>query len=235
MTLTTRQTLNISIIIPALNEACSISRTIQQAQKAANGEIIVIDGGSRDATRDIAGSKGVKVRQSEAGRAVQMNCGVREARGDILLFLHADTLLPDNFQPQILQIMKRSDTVAGAFRFAIDLPGVAARLVEFFTNLRSRLWQLPYGDQAIFVRRADFNKIGGYPEEPILEDVLLIKKLQKLGKIKIAETSVITSGRRWQEVGIFKTTLINQKIMLGYLFGLSPKLLKGWYRIGKKG
>ncbi len=234
MTLTTPQTLNISVIIPALNEADSIASTIQQATGSATGEIIVVDGGSRDATMDIAASAGAVVLQSESGRAVQMNYGAGEAMGDILLFLHADTLLPNNFQHQILQVMQRPDTVAGAFRFAIDLPGVTARLLEFFTNLRSRLWQLPYGDQAIFVRRMDFNKIAGYPEEPIIEDVLLIKKLQKLGKIKIAETSVTTSGRRWQELGILKATLINQKIMLGYLFGVSPKLLKSWYRIGKK-
>jgi rSAM/selenodomain-associated transferase 2 len=227
--------LRISIIIPALNEAGSIAATIKRAASPVTKEVIVVDGGSSDGTTDIAASCGAKVYQSSPGRASQMNFGATIATGDILLFLHADTLLPDNFHLDIIKIINQAKAVAGAFRFRLDMPGPVPRLVEFFTNLRSRFWRLPYGDQAIFLSRHNFNRIGGYPQEPILEDVLLVNRLKKIGKIKIASAAVITSGRRWRKLGIIKTTLINQKIMLGYLFGLSPQLLKGWYGIGKKG
>lgn len=233
MTSTARKTSNISVIIPALNEADNITATIRRAAGPATREIIVVDGGSRDGTAGIAASCGALVCTSAPGRAAQMNFGAQMARGEIFLFLHADTILPENFHRQIKKIIAQPETAAGAFRFGLDLPGPAARVIVFFTNLRSRVWQLPYGDQAIFTSRRNFNEIGGYPHEPILEDFLLIKRLQKLGKISIAATAVLTSGRRWRRLGIVKTTLINQKIMLGYLFGLAPQLLKGWYGIGK--
>jgi len=234
MTLTARKTLSISVIIPALNEADNIAKTIQRAASPATREIIVVDGGSQDSTKHIASSCGAKVYQSPPGRAHQMNFGARKASGDIFLFLHSDTLLPEKFYLQINKVVNQPDTAAGAFLFKLDISGPGPRLIEFFTNLRSRFWQLPYGDQAIFTTHQNFNTVGGYPEVPILEDVLLIKKLKKLGGIKTTSKAVITSGRRWQKLGLVKTTLINQKIMLGHLFGLSPQFLKSWYRIGEK-
>ncbi len=234
MTSTPPATSNISVIIPTLNEADNIAKTIQRAASPATSEIIIADGGSTDATINIAASCGAKVLSSAPGRAVQMNHGAAAAQGHILLFLHADTLLPQNFHNQIIKIINTPGTAAGAFHFAIDLPNRAARLIEFSTNIRSKLWQLPYGDQAIFLKHQLFNKIGGYHIEPILEDVILIKQLKQQGHIRIAPGVTITNSRRWRELGLIKTTLINQKIMLGYLLGLPPQLLKGWYRIDKK-
>ncbi len=231
---TARKTLDISIIIPTLNEADNIDRTLRAAAAPEVREIIVVDGGSTDNTLTIARAHGAIIHHSPAGRARQMNHGAEAARGTILLFLHADTLLPPGFQHHITQIMRQPNTAAGAFRFAIDRPGIGSRLVEAGTNLRTRLLHLPYGDQAIFVNGDLFKKIGGYPPQPILEDVLLIRALRQYGRIRTTPAAAITSGRRWQRLGLLGTTLINQAIMLGYLFGLPPQLLKGWYRIGKK-
>ncbi|HFQ80901.1 MAG TPA: glycosyltransferase [Desulfobacterales bacterium] len=234
MTSTVRKTLDISIIIPALNEAGNIARTLRAAAVPGIKEIIVVDGGSTDDTMTIAQDNGAIIHRSPAGRARQMNHGAEAARGGIFLFLHADTLLPPDFQHHIMRIMRQPNTAAGAFRFAMDRRGRGNRLVEVGTNLRTRLLQLPYGDQAIFVSSVLFKKAGGYASQPILEDVLLIKALKKYGRIRIAPVAAITSDRRWQRLGLFKTTLINQAIMAGYLLGLPPQLLKGWYRIGKK-
>lgn len=234
MTSTARKTSDISIIIPALNEAGNIARTLLAATAPEVREIIVVDGGSTDNTIAIAKAHGAIIHSSQPGRAQQMNQGAAAARGTILLFLHADTLLPPDFQHHIMQIMRRPNTAAGAFRFAIDRPGIGSRLVEAGVYLRTRLLHLPYGDQGIFVNGDLFKKIGGYAPQPILEDVLLIRALRQYGRIRTATAAAITSGRRWQSLGLCRTTLINQAVMLGYLFGLPPQLLKGWYRIGKK-
>lgn len=235
MTSTGRKTLNISVIIPVLNEEHYIARTVQAAASPDTREVIVVDGGSCDATISIAAASGAKVLSSSAGRATQMNAGAEAATGEILLFLHGDTLLPDNFSTQIIDIINRPATAAGAFRFAVDLPGLPARVIEMSVNWRAKTWQLPYGDQAIFLKRHLFKEIGAYDPVPILEDVILIRKLKKRARIRITPGAVITSGRRWRKLGILRTTLINQKIMLGYLlFGLSPQHLKSWYRVGKK-
>jgi len=234
MTSTARKISPITIIIPTRNEAEAIATVVERAQHRAVQEIIVVDCGSTDATREIASQLGAQVVASTPGRARQMNAGALKAQGDILLFLHADTLLPPDFVDQITAILTRPGTVAGAFSLAIDLPGIALRLVEKAANFRATALQLPYGDQAIFLYRQKFIDVGGYPDEPILEDVLLIRRLKKTGRIGIATSAVVTSGRRWRSLGVIKTSLINQAILLGQLFGISPKRLQGWYRIAQK-
>lgn len=220
----------LSIIIPVLNEAKNIAVVLTSLTVAENIEIIVVDGGSQDETKQIAQSFPVKVIHSSPGRANQMNAGAAIARGKILLFLHADTLLPQNFLQLINQALSQPQTVAGAFELAIAGESKSLRFIATLVNWRTHFLSLPYGDQAIFLSAVTFKRIQGYENIPIMEDFTLIKKLQKLGKIAIISSPVITSNRRWQKLGVLKTTLINQLIILGYYLGVSPEKLSKFYR-----
>lgn len=231
---TDRKISSISIIIPTLNEAASLARTIAAARQGAVREILVVDGGSTDGTREIARQLGACLIDAAPGRAWQMNAAAASAQGEILLFLHADTLLPPGFAAQATEMLTRPGIAAGAFALAINLPGPGIRALEKLANLRASFLQMPYGDQAIFLYRQTFHRVGGYPCEPILEDVLLIKALKRFGRIGITSSAVLTSGRRWQRLGLLKTTLINQGIMAGYLLGVPPQRLQGWYGVAQK-
>jgi uncharacterized protein len=224
------QTCPISVIVPVLNEVDRIAPLLSQLQPIPGLEILIVDGGSQDQTVEQAASLGARVIHSVPGRAWQMNAGAQAATGKILLFLHADTQLPDGFTTLIRQTLAQPNIVAGAFDLAIDanLPGL--RLVEIGVRWRSRLCQLPYGDQAIFIKAETFDKVGGFPELPIMEDFELMQRLKRLGKVAIAPASVTTSGRRWRRLGVWRTTLINQITILSYLLGQSPDKLAAWYR-----
>jgi rSAM/selenodomain-associated transferase 2 len=223
----------ISIIIPVLNEAAIIQETISKLQRELEIEIIVVDGGSQDNTIALAQNLGVKVICSpQAGRANQMNFGASLATGEILLFLHADTCLPDGYPQIITKALSNPETVAGAFELAIDSPQKFLRFLETMVNLRSRFLSLPYGDQAFFLKASIFRELQGFADLPIMEDFEFIQRLKKRGKISIVPAKVITSGRRWQKLGVVKTTIINQLIILGYYLGVSPKKLSRLY--GKK-
>ena len=227
----------ISIIIPALNESATICRTLSRLKGVDNLEVIVVDGGSQDNTAELAGSYGVKVIQTASCKAIQMNAGASAARGDILVFLHADTLLPKSFRNHILLALNQIGVAAGAFGLAIDSTHAGIRFIEAMAYLRSRYLRLPYGDQALFMRKALFEEIGGFPEMPIMEDFILVRRLKRRGKIVIVPEPVKTSPRRWLHLGIFKTWLINQLIVLAYYLGISPDRLSRWYRreAGKTG
>ncbi|MDX2100260.1 MAG: TIGR04283 family arsenosugar biosynthesis glycosyltransferase [Leptolyngbyaceae cyanobacterium bins.59] len=220
----------ISIIIPTLNEAQEIVQTLEIAQRSFATEVIVVDGGSQDGTVQLAESKGAIVLKTNPGRAHQMNQGAALATGEILLFLHGDTRLPPGFDHQIREFLSHQDIIAGAFtlKIADSLPGL--RWVERVVNWRSRVLQFPYGDQALFLLRKTFECMGPFPEMPIMEDFELVRRLRQQGKIGIVPSPVITSGRRWRKLGIVKTTLINQAMILGYLTGVSPERLATWYR-----
>lgn len=228
----------ISIIIPVLNEELMIGRTLQNilnivsipATSSPICQIIVVDGGSHDRTLEIVKSFPVEVLHITGGRAIQMNEGAKIATGEILLFLHGDTLLPADFADWVAKIMNTPGAIAGAFRLKINSSQPLLRLIEILVNVRSHYGQLPYGDQAIFLRAETFRQIGGFPLMPIMEDFVLIRQLGKMGKIAIASVAVITSERRWQKLGICKTTLINQMMILGYWCGVSPAKLAQWYR-----
>lgn len=223
-------TAKISIIIPTLNEVGNIKDAITTTQPSTNIEVIVVDGGSQDDTVEIAQSLGVKVISSPPGRAVQMNTGALAASGDILLFLHADTRLPTGFDMMIRTALQQPGSVAGAFALRIDASGWGIRWVEWGVNRRSHFWQMPYGDQAIFITKEIFQKIGMFPELPIMEDFELIRRLKRNCKITIISVPVITSARRWLQKGILKTTLINQIVIIAYLLGVSPERIRSWYR-----
>ncbi len=218
----------ISIIIPALNEAENIQRAIDSAGGHAH-EIIVVDGGSKDETMARAEARGVRVMCCEKGRAGQMNRGAEAAGGDVLLFLHADTVLPDDYAERVQLALREPNTSAAAFRLGIDGRGFGLRLVEIISNLRSRYLGMPYGDQAIFLRKDVFHEIGGYPAQPFMEDFDLLRRLRKKGKIRIVSAGVRTSPRRWTRLGVIRTTLINQVIILAHYLGVSSATLAAWY------
>ncbi len=222
---------SLSVIIPVLNEANIIERMIESLQVSSTEitEIIVVDGGSSDQTVALAKALSVRVIAAELGRAAQMNAGAAAATGEILLFLHADSRLPDQFAVAVQAALAQPQAVAGAFELQIDAPEASLRWIERGVNWRSRWLQLPYGDQAIFLKATTFRQLGGFAALPIMEDFELMQRLRKLGKVVIVPAAVITSARRWQKLGILKTTVINQLVILAYFLGVSPEQLGRWY------
>ena len=220
----------ISIIIPVLNEATIIKQTLGQLTQYSEIEIIVVDGGSQDDTVTIAKSSVKVITVSGKNRAGQMNAGANLAQSDILLFLHADTQLPANFIELVSKTLNQNQIIAGAFELAIDGSGIPLRGIEILVKVRSRLLSLPYGDQALFISKQAFIKAGGFADLPIMEDFEFIQRVKKLGRIAIAPAAVTTSGRRWQKLGVWQTTLINQLMIAGYYLGISPAKLSKFYR-----
>jgi len=227
---TDRKISNISVIIPTLNEAVNISKLLPDLLGIPALEIIVADGGSTDETVHIAESLGARTIRVHPGKALQMNNGAKVAHGENLLFLHADTRLVPGFAEKITEALNLPGVAAGAFRLKIAGNGCGFRIIELLANMRSRLLQLPYGDQAIFVRTAVFSEVGGFPEIPVMEDFELIKRLKRKGRIRILPLPAATSPRRWKKLGLLRTTLINQVIIIGYLLGIRPQKLADWYR-----
>jgi rSAM/selenodomain-associated transferase 2 len=230
----------ISIVIPVLNEAATIQETLTRIQNASDVEVIVVDGGSQDETVAIAKHLrktfapffGMKVISAAAGRANQMNAGAAVATGDILVFLHADTCLPPEFDFLLPLALQDAATIAGAFELRINAQLRGLRLIERMVNVRSRFLSMPYGDQAIFLKASVFHEMGGFPNLPIMEDFELMRRLKRHGRIAIISAPVLTSGRRWQKLGVVKTTLINQVVIVAYLLGVSPTQIVRWYRQG---
>lgn len=220
----------LSIVIPTLNEAHSLEEILQTLNRQAGIEVIVADGGSGDETLTVARRMGAIALGCDRGRAHQMNAGAQLATADRLLFLHADTRLPADFFTTIEQILARSNVVAGAFRLGIDGAEIGLRIVEWGVNWRSRLLQLPYGDQALFLHKEIFWRLGGFPDLPMMEDFEMVRRLRRLGQIAIAPAAVSTSARRWQKLGILKATLINQIAIAAYLLKISPDRIARWYR-----
>ncbi len=219
----------ISIIIPAINEADNIANTIESIGPGNKKEVIVVDGESNDDTVGIAKSLGAKVITSAPPRERQMNQGAAQATGDVLLFLHADTRLPEKFEEFVFNSFKQPKMIAGAFELRIDSPMPGLRLIERLANWRSRFLKMPYGDQAIFISSRVFHQIGGFPDIPIMEDFELVRRLREQGKIVILPVPVFTSPRRWQNLGILQTTLINQLVIAAYVMGIAPEVIARWY------
>lgn len=227
----------ISVVIPTLNEADALPYTLGSLRDAENVEVLVVDGGSNDETTEIAERQGCRVLRLPPGRALQMNAGARAASGSILLFLHADTRLPPGFDSAVRSALRKPGVghrgkavVGGAFRLRIGAPGWPLRIIEQAVNIRSRVLRMPYGDQGIFVHKTTFQELGGFPALPIMEDFEFVRRLRHRGRIRIASLAVTTSGRRWQELGPWRTTWINQRVILGYYLGVSPERLARWYR-----
>ena len=221
----------ISVIIPAINEAGPLPDTIRRALDAEGVEALLADGGSTDGTAEVAESLGARVVKSPPGRAAQMNRGAAAASGAIYLFLHADTLLPVGYDALVRDALS-GGAAAGAFTLKINSAMRGLRAVEWLTDFRCKMFGLPYGDQAIFMRLETFRALGGYREMPIMEDYELMRRARKIGGIKIIGEPAITSARRWIKLGVLRTTLVNQAVILGYIAGVSPERLAKFYRGG---
>ena len=219
----------ISVVIPALNEAANIAATVESALAGAR-EVIVVDGGSSDATSANAEVAGARVVTTEANRSRQLNRGAATASGDVLLFLHADTVLPANYSSAVERAAFTRGVAAGAFSLAIDRDGTKYRIVESVVALRNRLSSLPYGDQAIFVRAKTFADEGGFADMEIMEDYEFVRRLKRRGSVFILPLKVKTSSRRWQRLGVVRTAVLNFFIILAYHVGVSQVRLAGWYR-----
>ncbi len=223
----------ISVIIPALNESGYLERTLSSCVAVPGVEVVVVDGGSDDGTAEIAERCGARSLAAPRGRANQLNAGAAEAGGRRFVFLHADTVLPPDFDEPVQRILESPGTVAGAFALRIDGHSKAIRRVERGVNWRARFLGMPYGDQAIFVDAETFRSVGGFPELPIMEDFELVRRLRRHGRIGIASQSVLTSPRRWERLGAVRTTWINQAVVVGYLAGVDPHRIADWYRRGR--
>jgi rSAM/selenodomain-associated transferase 2 len=220
----------VSIIIPALNEEESIGSTIAWATAENPLEVLVVDGGSTDKTAEAARAAGTAIVRSGPGRARQLNAGASKASGNVLLFLHADTRLPRGYRSSVATAFKDPATAAGAFRFSIEERFRGSKFIEFTANLRSRWLQMPYGDQGLFLRRSLFEELGGFADLPIMEDYELVRRLRRRGRVITLRDSAMTSGRRWRQLGLWRTTLINTWMVLGYHLGTPVEKLATLYR-----
>lgn len=217
--------MTISIIIPTLNEASGIAATIESARRGVRDcEVIVVDAGSADGTASLAARASARVVVAAGPRSVAMNVGARQATGSVLLFLHADTILPSGAGRAIEDALATAD--AGAFRIGFDR---SRPLLESLANLRSQHLGIMYGDQAIFTTRAAFDRVGGFPEIPIMEDVELIKRIRHEGRIVVLPVAVITSTRRHRRAGTARTLARGWLIQTLYRLGVSPTRLARMY------
>lgn len=208
----------ISIIIPTLNEEGNISRCFEGIVGDPHIEIIVSDGGSTDRTGENAEQyKDVKIISSPMGRGVQMNAGALCARGEILLFLHADCIVSTEAILSIRDIFKNNHIVGGAFKIKLLSDKFPYRLIEMGINLRSQVFKLPYGDQGLFVKRSVFLELDGFREMNVCEDLDFICRLKRCGKIAILNEKIFSSVRRWENNGILRTTLRNQFLLASYV------------------
>ena len=221
----------ISIVIPVLNEAVAIERVCRSLADILSplDEIIVVDGGSTDGTQAIIRRiNSVLLVESSAGRALQMNAGAEQAKGDILLFLHADTTLPVEFANQLRDAFWPSKNRWGRFDVRLSGDHAALRLIEFMMNHRARLTGICTGDQCIFVKRDDFKRVP-YPVIALMEDIEISKRLNGFSKPFVIRLPVVTSSRKWESEGILKTLLLMWRIRLLYFFGESPERLAARY------
>jgi rSAM/selenodomain-associated transferase 2 len=238
----------ISVIIPTLNEESALEHTLKSIGRGV--EIIVSDAGSHDSTIKVASRFTKKIILSERGRGSQMDRGAREAKGDVLLFLHADTKLPEDWRERVAETLKDDKVIGGGFRLKIDSKNpptppftkggkgrlvsyrnISFRIIEAMANMRSRYLGLIYGDQAIFARRDAFFAVGGFMGLPLMEDVDFIKRLKKKGKVVLLDADVSTSSKHWEKKGIIMTTLRNWIFLGLYYLGISPeKLYKRYYQ-----
>ncbi len=220
--------MKISVVIPTMNEGRFLERTLPPLSACAH-EIVVVDGGSHDNTAELARRYTPHVLKSERGRGLQQHAGACRTCGDVLFFLHADTLVPVGFEKMIRATLSDPNITFGAFRLGIDPPSTTLNIIAFVANLRAKFFRMPFGDQGIFIRRSEYFRVGGFKAVPIMEDVDLVRRLNLTGGFKLAEGKVKTSARRWEEEGAAYATIRNWLLLVRYLSGQSPDDLHRLY------
>ena len=223
--------MRLSIVIPVLNEADGIESFLSplQALRRQGHEVIVADGGSHDGTADRAASLSDQVIQGPRGRAAQMNAGAALAHGDVLLFLHADSQLPDNSATLILDGLKSEKRHWGRFDIKLSGDRFMFRLVEWFMNTRSRVTHIATGDQGLFIERALFTSLGGFPVIPLMEDIAITRQLKKIAAPLCLRAKIVTSSRRWEKNGVWRTIWLMWRLRYAYWRGVDPADLARLY------
>jgi len=221
----------ISVIVPVLNDARALAESLDHLRplRERGAEVIVCDGGSEDGSVEVARTGGACVVASAPGRGRQMNAGAASARGELLLFLHADTRLPDAAHDLLMGSVAPGEAAWGWFDVRLSGQHPLFRWVEFLMNLRARVSSVATGDQAIFLSRSLYQAVGGFPEIPLMEDVALSKRLRRMAPPVCIRTPVVTSSRRWEENGILRTILLMWRLRLAYTLGAEPQRLAGLY------
>ena len=222
----------LSVVMPALNESAGILAALQALAPllARGAQLLVADGGSQDDTVALARTGGAQVIGAPRGRALQMNAGAQQASGDILLFLHADTRLPLDADRLMAQTIANGPQVWGRFDVRIEGKPRTLRVIAAFMNRRSRWTGIATGDQALFMTRAAFDAVGGFPAQPLMEDIEISKRLLKLSRPACLRARVVTSGRRWETRGVWRTVLLMWRLRLAYWRGATPERLAERYR-----
>ena len=221
----------ISVVIPVLNEADRIAATLAALAplRDRGHEVIVVDGGSSDGTATLARRAADRVASAPRGRSSQMNAGAALAQGEVLVFVHADTRLPEDADARVLQGLAASDRAWGRFDVRIEGASVFLPVIAFFMNLRSRATGIATGDQAIFIRRETFERAGRFPPLELMEDIALSRSLKRVSPPLCLADKAVTSGRRWERRGVLRTVLLMGWLRLAFVFGAAPAKLARLY------
>jgi rSAM/selenodomain-associated transferase 2 len=222
--------MTVSVIIPALNEAAGLPETLASLRGQGAGEVIVVDGGSTDGTREAAAVADL-VLTAPRGRASQMNAGAAHARGDVLLFLHADCTLATGALAAAERCLRRRGTSAACFRMTVRAAGPLYRCIDACATARVRLTGLVYGDQGLAVRRTDFERLGGFPPLRLMEDVFFSRTLSRRGRVVVLPQRIYVSPRRWQRTGLVRQTLRNWTLTALAAAGVHPDRLAAFYPV----
>lgn len=218
------------MVVPLLNEAVTLPQLLQDLRQCEADELVLVDGGSSDKTQQILQESGLRWLTSGPGRGAQMNTGARVCESEIILFLHADTVISSSHIGILRELAAEPAYMGGRFDVRLSGAHLALRVIEWFINLRSRLSSISTGDQAMFVRRDVFKTMGGFSDIPLMEDIDLARRLKRLGKVACLPQKVCTSSRRWEQHGFVRTVLLMWRMRLLYWLGVSPAKLAAMYR-----